>query len=428
MSGSGAQRTWGEDDLTRRLCHALEIASRAVRLLAADGYTPTGDKAWTLRGEKIVAETGVLLLCAGPVAQTNHEVRDRLEAVARLLVPYARGDRVRARICLEPSLALDHAAAHICLTRLGFPDSGLDRLLAEALQSDSAGGHDRPPHRQLEQEWWTRVWKFPRKGPRPDVSLPRRSPLGRTMDLLAPSKNEMYAFTHALMYVTDMGTRPVRLPGSQRDTAAEADALLAACLDDLDYDLAGEVLLTWPLLQRRWSSSAALGLAVLTSVEDRTGFLPGSGISFDYLQTLDGDERSRYAVASAYHTAYVMGLLCAVTLQSPRSPPVRPAARRLHLGAASEIMNLLEADARLVFWHQYVVDLPLRARDSATELLFNVCLQRAAARRDLASIRSALWVGERFGLLELPISRQAAQLLLRSATLASLQSVDTAEH
>ena len=111
-----------------------------------------------------------------------------------------------------------------------------------------------------------------------------RSALGRPADLLSTRKDQAYAFTHALMYLTDLGSRRVRLPRSPSTIAAEADAALASSLDEPDYDLSGEILLTWPYLHRRWSASAILGFAILASVEDRLGFLPAPGLSLDRLQ------------------------------------------------------------------------------------------------------------------------------------------------
>jgi hypothetical protein len=49
-------------------------------------------------------------------------------------------------------------------------------------------------------------------------------------------------------------------------------------------------------------------------------------------------------------------------------------------------------------------------------------LLRAAVRRDLAAVRSALLIGERHGLLDAPAPRQAAELLRHSTTFAALKA------
>lgn len=415
------RRTWSEADLVARLCRALEIAFRSVTLLAGEGYTSADDGAPSLRGEKVVAETGMLLLAAGPITGRSGDVRERVQEVAGVLAPHARGERVRARVCMEPSLALDHAAAHLCLSRLGFPDPDLDRLLCESLQAESARSRERHPHRQLEQEWLMRVWNVLPTEPREDPHLPKRSALGRSIDLLSASKDDVYAFTHALMYVTDLGARPARLPRASRALAADADAVLASCLDEPDYDVAGEVLLTWPLLRRRWSTSATVGVAVLASVEDRAGFLPGSGISLDQLNALEGPERSRYAVASAYHTAYVMGLLSAAALGPGCAPPVQPAPPPPRFrGATAELAALAADDRSEVHWREYISELPVAVQDGAAVLVLHICLRRAALRRDLGMLVAVLKAAERRHLLDMPACGQAAELLRRATTFAAL--------
>jgi hypothetical protein len=46
-----------------------------------------------------------------------------------------------------------------------------------------------------------------------------------------------------------------------------------AC-DIQDFDVAGELLMTWPMLQRRWSNGASFGFLCLAHAEDEAGFLP----------------------------------------------------------------------------------------------------------------------------------------------------------
>jgi hypothetical protein len=185
--------------LVRRLCLALDIAALAVKTMPADGHANPGDPRHNagVRPEKVVGEASLLLLAAAHAASRS-EVRERIESVARLLIPLARAERVRARICLEPSLALEHALGHVCLLRLGFPDFALDRLLRESLQADYAGGGERLPHRQLEQEWMMRVWGAPPRGAQIESRQAGRSALGRPADLLSMRKDQAYALTHAL--------------------------------------------------------------------------------------------------------------------------------------------------------------------------------------------------------------------------------------
>ena len=59
---------------------------------------------------------------------------------------------------------------------------------------------------------------------------------------------DAYAFTHLIMYCTDFGLRTPRLPRRRPTILMEVGSLLARYMDAEDYDLAGELLLAWPLM------------------------------------------------------------------------------------------------------------------------------------------------------------------------------------
>ena len=75
--------TWDERDLIRRLCHTLDIARLVIEHLAPEGYSD-GDSIRSVRSEKIVSETAVLLVAASPAMvhdEVDKRVRDLADAV-----------------------------------------------------------------------------------------------------------------------------------------------------------------------------------------------------------------------------------------------------------------------------------------------------------------------------------------------------------
>ena len=185
--------------------------------------------------------------------------------------------------------------------------------------------------------------------------------------LLGGSRQDLYAFTHSLIYVTDLNIRPWRLPRQRNMILADAEAALARCLDDQDYDLAGELLLAWPLTGRSWGASAAFGFRVLAHVEDRAGFLPSTSTRLERANLLQGDDRAKYLLATAYHTAYVMGLLCAVTLQPHRAPPKAIKGTNASPGVSQMFLDKLDKDPQRPHWREEFDQLsqPERQRPSA---------------------------------------------------------------
>ena len=410
---------WDERDLIERLSHALDIAGLAVEHLAASGYRDATDPTKNIRPEKVISETAILLISASSVAHID--IRGRVKHLAERLIPHARSKRAMLGLCLEPAVALDHALPHMCLTRLGYPDSEFDRLLGQSLEAQAHAGRERVPHRILEQEWVGIAWPEPTFRPRSATpSTARQSILNHPMDLTNGTRDDIYAFTHALIYVSDFRLQPAPLPRPRPVILAEAEAVLARCLDEQDYDLSGEILLSWPLTGKTWSASAAFAFRVLAHVEDRAAFLPTPSTRISELKALDGIQRTQYLLATAYHTAYVMGLVCAASLRTGYAPPATIPSNTVAPGAAKRFIHRLDADGLSPHWRDEFEQLADAEADALAKFLINVALRRRVARRDLGGIREILILAYALNLANIPAASQAAEMLDRFSTFARI--------
>ncbi len=416
-----ALAAWDRSDLIERVLHALDLAHRTVQLYVsgARGAAVPATQADAVNGllrDKIVSETAMLLLCVEPIEDLDSRLRERTDCLARLLVPHARSDETRAAICLDPGYARDHAVAHAILSRLGFPDPGFDALLAASLATGGDLGPERLPHRKLEQRWLSRVWR-PVAAPRGrESSAIADSLLGRPMDVLGASRLDVYAFTHAVMYATDLGARTVSAGRARSAVAADADACLAHSLETNDCDLTAEVLLTWSMFGLAWSPAAAFAFAVLTRIEDRHGFLPG--ITFDAAAHADatGGERLHLALSTSYHTIYVMGFLCASALRPGRTPPASVPVARARAGAGAAFRRLMPA-ASWSSWRDAFDALDPQRQDALAPLLLTMLLRHARAHTDLQTIHDVLQVALAYELTGEPATAHAAALLRRCQSL-----------
>lgn len=407
---------WDTNDLRRRLVKALDAAHRAVLVLGPDGYR-AGD-ANGVRPEKILSETAIFLLGSHHQCVTDPELAPRHRRVCEALIPYARNDRVAALIVLEPTITLDHALIHLCLSRMGFEDQRFDQLVGAAQPSRLTIARERLPHRVMEQSWLSYLAGAIDAR---SFNFGHDSILSGSLDALSMSADDAYAFTHALMFGSALGMRKLKLPRSAADIVADAEIALGCFLDDEDYDVAGELLLTWPLLASRWSAAATFGFICLAHVEDQAGFLPAPSISLDELAKLKGEERSRYAMAMTYHTIYVMGLLCALLLKPEKAPPSEVPGTRRYRGAAAALAEIPDPDEHTPrHWENVFAGLEVAQQESLSPLLLAIKLRRAARRRDLARIQDLLRVAARFDLLDGPAPDQALELLQRSALLHQL--------
>lgn len=410
---TGRRATWPETDLIRRLCSVLEIASNAVRRLAVDGFTDVEEPANNVRPEKVISESALLLYAASTVSG-HDEIAERVREVAALLLPHARSERMLLGICTEPALACDYAFAHACLKRIGYPEARFDAALDAAGRSQARQGRERPPHRMIEWHWVLRSCRGTGSdGEAPADRVPsavRQSVLRHPMDLLSGSREDVYAFTHALMYTRDFNVQPWPLPRPRKAVLAEAEAALARCLDEQDYDLAGEVLLAWPLTGKSWSDPASFAFSVLADIEDQAGFLPSPGTKLDRLSMLAGEDRARYLIATAYHTAYVMGLLCAAALQPGRAPPEKIGSKAGN-GSSRALLEMLSSSENQPHWVDHVERLADQERDALAGLFFTIGLRRSVLQRDFNKLHQLLAIGHDAGLTDSPSASQAAEVL-----------------
>jgi Domain of unknown function (DUF6895) len=405
-------------ELGMRLGRCLDVASRAVEVLAPEGYEGS-DGGEEVSAEKVVAEAGLLLLVSAPAVAGSAGLTKLHTQLAQRLIPFARGARARAGICLTPARALGYGTAHICLQRLGYRDVEFDLLLSRSLAGSAARSGEAAPHRQLELDWLRALAGVSENASQgAERSLAARSILAQPVDLLFSGRSDMYAFTHALMFLTGFGVTRECLPRPRQYLALDAEALLAAGLDDHDYDVAAELLLTWPLLGLDWSPAATFAFSVLTQVEDRAGFLPSPMTRVDRYEALGPEERPRYALATAYHGVFAMGLLCAMSIH-PGPPPVAglAAGDGGDGGAVAAILDLLDRDeGHPRHWRECVAPLS-RVPDSIAPVLLTMLLRRAATRKDMRLVSAGVEIADRYQLGRLISAQQARELLLRVAEL-----------
>jgi uncharacterized protein DUF6895 len=413
---------WDRSDLIRRVIKALDFALLKMQAIGrgdAGGYASiasTPANRWHA-DQKAIAETAMLLWFVVPVCSADKEIAERLRAAAIRLVPLARNEDVLCAICADPGQADAYAVAHIILRRMGLPDTDFDEVLLASWGSPTAFRPEQTPFRRLEREWLARM--LGGDAPR-DARLVAESMLGRPLDIFTASTFDLYAFTHALMFASDFGLSRTRLPRRRSVIAVDADAALVASLDANDLDLSAELALTWPLLGKSWSTTAVFAFRILAAVEDREGFLPVLGMDLSRYRALPVGERSEHMLAHSYHSAYVMGFLCAAAL---RVRPALPAAvpervRRAPLaGAAGAVLRLFDSNDAESCWEAHFFSLRERQQDALAPFALAALLRRAAARGNLALVRRALQVAVDFDMADGTVPIHAAALLRRSQLL-----------
>ena len=401
--------TWSDADLEARLCLALDIAKSTIRRFGHQGYIDEASPALSFGPEKPLAETAMLLYAAS-AARARPNVARHIDEIAGLLGPMARSDRVLVDIALHPALAFKFAVPHVLLTKLGYPDSSFETFLQSCISATVCDGHERALTASFERHWIDRLWSGTNRlaGPRPSL---RDSVLNASLDILCGLRDDAYAFTHLIFYCTDFGYDADGLRRRRAMVLTEASSLLARYLDAEDYDLAGEVLLSWPLTGSKWAPVAALGFRVLASIEDQAGTLPGGHSNPARLRALAGDARIAYALGTAYHTAYVMGFVCAACLRPGRAPPTRISGFRFETACLRSVLSYIKNDQG--HWQTVFSNLAAHEQLALAPFLFDIAIVQTSRRHEYELVREILTVACTYKIPLSPIASQAVELLER---------------
>jgi hypothetical protein len=408
---------WAAEDLVRRLCLALDIAKRAIAFLAEDGYRDEADPQGSFGPDKPFAETAMLLYVSSAVAK-HPEVKESIEELSVLLAPHARADRTACAIALHPTSCLQLAIPHVLLSRMGLRDSRFDRVLALSTESLAHSGQEVVPHRALERMWIKSVWNQASPG-RAFEDAALNSVLNHPLDLLWGTREDAYAHTHTLMYFTDFGNSPRLMPRPRSEILAESAAVLARSLLVEDYDLTAEVLMAWPLTSAPWSPTATFGFHVLAELEDTVGYLPATHGTPEKFFRLAGDERTKYALAASYHTAFVMGMLCALALRPGNAPPTEIIGPPRSAKVVDELLDMIpDVDTP---WRRTFRRLQPHEQRTLGPFLLDMALLSRGRSHDFAALDRLLDLAVQHSLADAPLCAQSAELLHRMSVCAERQ-------
>jgi hypothetical protein len=400
--------------LFKRLGLALRIADRTIQFLGADGFSGADFPEGNFAAEKPLAETAMLLYVASR-ERSDPTIQKAFDDLVQNLSPYARSTRMGLDVLRYPSVCLQLATPHILLGIFGGQDSHFDDLLARTEAACASRGHEVVPYRELEIIWLRSLWRNENPG-RELEEVAHKTAMANPIDLLNGTRDDAYAHTHALMYYTDFGNWQKPLPRPTEDFLGESGAVLARALLIEDYDLAAEALMAWPLTSSPWSSAAAFGFRVLASLEEKVGFLPAGRLASKRLLELTGNEKIKYALASSYHTAYVMGMLYALCLKPGIGSPFEI------VGPVSSV-NLIEALQALLrktgaHWEQVFESLNLNERATLAPFLIDVAIIQSNGRGEFAQMASLLKIAVQNGMANTTLCAQSAELLSRVASFA----------
>jgi len=401
-----------QQDLRRRVTGALDIALKVIDLFGEVGYADPANSNHNAGPAKILAETCMLLYVASRLSEPaiRHKVNELSSEVSRRL----HSKKLMVIVAMTPGRAASVLVAHEILLRLGRSDQIIDNLLAKCLESVKPISRDLRTVERLEHKWCTDEghnwaqgmsdiadWKYA-------IST---SQLSKVCEVLSTPRDEIYFYTHEMFYSSDFGRRPDRVPDEvKRTMELVASAFLAKSIETEDYDLAAELLLCWPMCGLEWNAAADFSWRLLQYVENTVGILPGGSTDLAYFESVRGEERTRYAIGSTYHTVYVSAMLsCAIltfepeewnyTTDSPDLPEGTSFVARGLGGSIEVVVDQITPEVRPRF----------------EGFLFDVAICRAAREQRIHDVAALVHtIEERIGVTSL-LCCQASTLLGRMA-------------
>ncbi len=400
--------------LLKHLGLALGIAERTVRFLGAEGFSGADLPEGNFAAEKPLAETAMLLYLASR-ERSDAAIQKTFDGLVEDLIPYARSRQMAWDALRHPSVCLQLATPHILLGILGRPDSRFDDLLARSEAARASRGHEVVPYRELEIIWLRSLWRNQIPG-RELEETARKTAMGNPIDLLNGTRDDAYAHTHSVMYYTDFGNWQRPLPRPVEEFLGESAAVLARALIVEDYDLAAEALMAWPLTSSAWSPAAAFGFRVVASLEDIVGFLPAGPLASRRLLELTGDEKTKFALASSYHTAFVMGMLCASSLKPTMASPFEIAGPAFPATLIEGLHALIRKTG--AHWEQVFQSLSPIEQAALAPFLLDVAMIQSSRTGDFAQMAGLLETAVRNGMADTTLCAQSAELLSRMAAFA----------
>jgi len=322
-------------ELLKRLDDCLAFAQRTVESVNPAHPLWNVDLGQVSGYEKMMMEVGIFAHLVGRAGCCDEAVGTLARAIR------AHYDSTSALSCIlrHPRLAASLGMLLLVLERFELATQQERAIVHRALESPYVDCSEHVPFRLLDRRW---VLGLAGSTVEPLPEALRLSTACRTTHPIYMTREDGYAVTHTIMYVTDFGARAV--PSELRGDAVwhTIDAAIAWCTAVADYDLLAELLLAQLLLRRRLSKYGALAWRRSREIWDALGFLPSPSLSAASFRALtDQTEQRQYAFHNMYHTVLVSGLLCAAFLQMWVDDPEDP-ADQLQYDEPSSVVRAVE--------------------------------------------------------------------------------------
>lgn len=311
---------FNQDYLISKIKQVLDFAIKNIWKINSNfenlDESYVGNVKWS---DKIFAETCILLFLISRNPKLKSNFISEIEILCNLISPLCRTSYYKSEILKFPRLLMPYGFGHIMLNKLGYYDEEFDLIVSNAVESKKYNTSERIPYREMDLRWMLSQYDSNLLIDMEDVI--KVSILNTNASVIDMSRNDEYAFTHALFYSTDFGESFLPKSLSQSKINKVLNGGLAKNILKEVLDILGEFLICSNLTRNTDSFYYLEGLKYLFNIWDRLGFLPSPTFSVEEYSNLSSKESTAYIFKNIYHTYYVGGILCCTLLSKTNSQP-----------------------------------------------------------------------------------------------------------
>lgn len=272
------------------------------------------DEYATIR-DKLIVESMLLVLLVDRLHRRSDQVQQQLKQICQICRPLVYTPRNRMLVSRYPHTAITFGISHFALAKMGLGDADFGHAIDAAFRTKQVQSVERLPYRNMEVRWLQSLL-FADERVCFDDLLPA-SILNAHAQPLRMSTSDTYAYTHALMYLSDFGDRQLPHSLNLDQLSRLNDKLIAAQIVNENLDILGELLMATIFLGKPWSARAQFGWHVLAETWSQFGVLPSPSFEVKEYTKLSSSDARAYAFKHTYHTIYVGAILCSLILRYP---------------------------------------------------------------------------------------------------------------
>lgn len=327
-----------------------------------------------------------------------------------------------------PWLTIEALTPYIHLKQLGYHDKLANQLLNSFFNLGQLCRAEQTPAQIFEAQWlyWLQTATI-----HPETSSTLRATcLGRGMPVLGSLTEDIYAFTHCLLFLADLGNQYWQdLPRDNGIILSEALSLLITSMDYGNFDLGVELLWAWPILGQSMDGTAEFFYSILCTIQGENGYLPGPFFQKVVHDSLSESLRKHYVALTCYHSTLVMGILASL-ISRASSDKLQSFSRNenntlelsedciLHRGSASissRALALIPSRHPKAAWELHVSD---KKAARLASMFVDVALRRAMELADASALIKCFdfMINEQIG--ESGLGREALDYYRRTTLLA----------